>query len=322
MNQTEFEELINPHLAEIKLYCYRMLGTVTDAEDALQETLLRAWRFIHTYRGEGTIRSWLYRIASNASLDALKQKSRKEVQIPALPEGDTIEPEGPLLPQKARLEPLPDSWLAVPNPDIETLYELRESVSLAFMVAIQLLTPNQRAVLILRDVLGMSARETAEILDLSIPAVNSALLRARKNLEKEYTVETPISNNTAVILNAYIQAWESGNVPELLSLLTNDVAFTMPPASIWFKGLTKIQTLFTSVLFRQPGIPLWKLLPTSVNGQPATGLYILNPESIIYHPYAIQVLTLRGDKIAEATNFLYPDQFPTFGFPKQIPVSF
>jgi RNA polymerase sigma-70 factor (ECF subfamily) len=318
MNQTEFEELVNPHLTEIKLYCYRMLGTVTDAEDVLQETLLRAWRFIHTYRGEGAIRSWLYRIASNASFDALKQKPRREIQIPALPEGDAIEPEAPLLSQKARLEPLPDSWLAVPNPDTETLYELRESISLAFMVAIQLLTPNQRAVLILRDVLGMSARETAEMLDLSLSAVNSALLRARKNLEKEYTVEPPTLNNLADILDAYIQAWEAGNIPELLDLLTSDVAFTMPPASIWFKGLSKIRTLFTYVLFRQPGIPLWKMLPVSANGQPAIGLYVLNPEDGNYSPYALQVLTLRGDKIMEATNFLYPHLFPLFGLPGQI----
>ena len=321
MNQTEFEELIDPHLTEIKLYCYRMLGTITDAEDVLQETLLRAWRFIHTYRGEGTIRSWLYRIASNASFDALKQKSRKEIQIPALPEGGAIEPETPLLPQKARLEPLPDSWLAVPNPNTETLYELRESISLAFMVAIQILTPNQRAVLILRDVLGMSTRETAEMLDLSISAVNSALLRARKNLEKEYTIEPLAQNDLTGLLEAYIQAWEAGDIPKLLELLTTDIAFTMPPASIWFKGLAKIRALFTSVLFRQPGMPLWKLLPASANGQLAVGLYLLNPEDGNYHPYAIQVLTCRADKIMETTNFLYPSLFPLFELPEQIPAS-
>ncbi len=321
MEKLEFESLVEPHFKEIRLYCYRILGRMTDAEDVLQETLIRAWRSVHTYRGEGTFRAWLYKIASNTCFDALKQHSNKEIQVPALPEGGDIDPEATgLLPQKLRLEPIPDAWLSVVASNIETMYELRESVTLAFMVAVQLLTPNQRAVLVLRDVLGMSARETADLLDLSLPSVNSLLLRARKSLNGNYEVKSSMRahKDDSALLNQYMQAWEDGNIPALLSLLTKDIAFTMPPAPVWFKGYPKIKSLFETVLFR-PGIPLWKLVPVSANAQPAVGLYVLNPDDGIYMPYAIQVLSLRDGSIMEVTNFLYPSLFPAFDLPEKFP---
>ena len=324
-SQREFEELVSPHLTAIQLYCYRMLGTLQDAEDALQETLLRAWKHLGSLQDEGSLRSWLYKIATNVCFDALKHKSRREIPLPPIPEGGDLQSEPALLPEKAALEPIPEAWLGALAPEVEAAYAARESVRLAFMAALQVLPPRQRAVVILRDVLEMSALESAEALGISIPSVNSALLRARSSLEKSSQLGSGSGvtaqvqdEDVSVLLDQYVRAWEAADVPRLIELFSQDIAFTMPPATVWFKGMQKIRTLLTDVLFGGGARDLWRLLPTRANGQPAFGLYVLNPEDGSYHPYAIQVLTVRAGRIAEATNFLYPSYFSRFGLPEKI----
>jgi RNA polymerase sigma-70 factor (ECF subfamily) len=289
----------------------------------VQETLLRAWKYYDSYRGQGTVRAWLYKITTNACLDALSRRAQRELPLVQLPPAGDLQPEPPLALEKALLEPLPESWLAGAAGDPESEYQRRENVRLAFIVALQSLSAEQRAVLILREVLDWSTSEVAEMLDLSLSAVHSALYRARARLRRAYAPEQPgeiapeLEDRAAArLLERYLQAWETADIAGLLALMREDVAFTMPPALIWYQGKAKLRALFTTVLFPGEAAGLWRLSPARANAQPAFGLYIFNPDTGAYHPYVLQVLTIRGEQIAECTNFLYPQDFERFGLPK------
>ena len=295
---------------------------IQEAEDLVQDTLLRAWKYYHTYRGQGSLKAWLYRIATNTCIDALNKRAHREPPVVPLPDAGSLESEPALALEKMLVEPMPDSWLGQIVADPETQYRPRERVRLAFVVALQSLPPKQRAVLILREVLDLSAKEVAELLELTVSSVHSALHRARSNLHRVQASETlgdlslqPNDDAMAQLLERYVQAWESANVSELVALMSKDVAFTMPPASIWYRGRDKVYILFTEVLFpgQEPGI--WRLVPTGANAQPAFGLFMLDGDTGKYHPYALQVLTVQKYRIVESRNFIYPDYFATFDLP-------
>jgi len=323
IDQHRFEELTTMYRHELRVHCYRMLGSLQESEDLIQETMLRAWRHLHTYRGPGTFKGWLYKIATNACLDALKKRKKRELVTIPIPDGSPLHSE-PFLPRERILvEPIPTSWIqnAIANP--ESQYLVQESIRIAFIVALQKLTPNQRAILILCDVLGWRAKEAANLFEISRSAVSSSLHRARENMRKGNVEMIGLSNNSpdgtdAQLLDQFVNAWESANINDLITLLSDGVAFTMPPASNWFKGLQSVRILLTTVLFAHKGPNLWRLLPTSANNQPSFGMYLRDPVTGNYQPHALQVLTIEGKKLVAATHFLYPHYLPHFGLPEFI----
>ena len=310
-----FQRLTDPYRRELLVHCYRILGSLEDAEDVLQETLLRAWRRLDSFEGRAPLRAWLYKIATNASLDALDSRSRRfmpaTTHAPANP-GDPF----PSHPGKEFLwlEPLPDTLIderLTFNP--EARFEARESVTLAFLVALQHLPGRQRAVLILRDVLAWRASETAKLLDTTVPAVNSALERARKTMKQHgfdrgTTRETPISDaQIASLLNRYVAAWEAGDSKALVAILHEDAVMTMPPLPLWYHGRDAIRWFLDSHLFSNRSAGQFRLVPTQANGSPAFAIYHLQ-EGGEYRLEAVQVLTIEGDRISTIDDFIGQDE--------------
>lgn len=306
-----FRSLAEPYLRELRLHCYRMLGSLPDAEDALQETLVRAWRNQNRFEGRGTYRSWLYAIATNV---CLSMAARRPVESN----------EGGI----KYLSPLPDALLEeLPSDegdDPAVRYDLHESVQLAFLAAIQLLPPRQRAVLILRDVLGWPAREVADLLEASVASVNSSLQRARAKLEREARDGRLAIDRTAPpdavagrILRRFVRAWEAVDIDGLVALLREDSVLTMPPFPMRFVGPKGIGEFFSRV----PAggvLDQIRLVPTRANDQPAVAAYMLAPEEGIHRAYGIMVLTLDADRIAEIIGFSEPPLFAAFGLPMQL----
>ncbi len=310
-----FGKLAEPYRAELRAHCYRMLGSLHDAEDALQETLLRAWRSLAGFEGRGSMRSWLYSIATNAALDVARHRSRRELPVdfaPAAGPGRDLDTPLTDLPW---LEPYPDRWLpdgAWLSP--EARYEQRESVELAFVVALQHLPPLQRAVLLLREVVGFSAAEIASQLGTSAPAVNSALQRARATARdrlpgcsQQSALRALGDQQTAAIVRRYADAIERGDADTLVSMLTDDATWSMPPVPTWFRGRAAIRDF----LLRFPLSERWQHVPTSACGQLAVGCYLLDQATGCYRPAVIDVLTLTGDKIAAVTAFLAAESLAT-----------
>lgn len=309
-----FGELAAAYRGELRAHCYRMLGSMHDAEDALQEALLRAWRGLPGYGGRGSLRSWLYSIATNTALDIARHRSRRELPTdfgPAAVPGAELEP-----PQTevTWLEPFPEQWLTGdPGPSPEARFEQRESVELAFVVALQHLPPLQRAVLLLREVVGYSAAETASRLGTSAPAVNSALQRARATVRgtlpaesQQATLERLGARRTRAIAEQYADAIERGDVDTLIGMLTDDATWSMPPLASWYGGHEAVRAF----LLRYPLTQRWKHLPTRANGQLAIGCYMYDADADDYLPHGIDVLTLSGGKIAAVTAFLAADAVP------------
>jgi RNA polymerase sigma-70 factor (ECF subfamily) len=310
-SEDAYARLIEPHRSELQAHCYRMLGSVQDAEDALQEALVRAWKAIDKFEGRSSLRSWLYRIATNTSLDAIERRPKRILPIdygpPADPHGGVGEP----LVESVWIEPFPDETLGIEDgyasPDAR--YEQRESVELAFIAALQLLPANQRAVLILREVLGFSAQETAETLDTTVASVNSALQRARATTEKKLpeqsqqeTLRTLGDERLREIVEQYADAWERNDVDTVVGMLAEDAAFTMPPMARWFYGHDGIR----GFLEKWSMLPEWgwKGIPTIANGQPAIAFYSWDKEKQARVPFAVNVLTFEGDKIKEVDAFI------------------
>jgi RNA polymerase sigma-70 factor, ECF subfamily len=298
-----FQHLAEEYRRELHVHCYRMLGSVHDAEDALQETLLRAWRHLKSFEGRSSFRAWLYRIATNVCLAALGKR----------PEPPTDEP--------AVLTPYPDAWLdELPSEAAEpgARYDLRESVQLALVAAVQTLPPRQRAALLLRDVLGFSAKEVAELLEVSPASVHSAVRRARATVAQAAPERTlPPDDVQQSVVKRYIEAWESVDIPGLVALMREDAVMTMPPDPAVFLGRQEIGGFFASVpaggeLDRIP------LVPTRANRQPAVGAYFPDPEAGFYRPYGIMVLALDGESIAEITGCTDPSVFPLLGLPTEL----
>jgi RNA polymerase sigma-70 factor (ECF subfamily) len=336
-DENAFSELVQAHRAELRAHCYRMLGSVHDAEDALQDALLRAWRGLSGFEGRSSVRSWLYSIATNTALDISRHRSRRELPVNFGPVAQRGADLAAPLTDQVWLEPYPDRWLtgdAGSSP--EARYELRESVELAFIVALQQLPPLQRAALILRDVMGFSAAEISSQLGTSVPSVNSALQRARATARsglparsQQSTLRALGDQRISAIVRRYVDAIERGDADTLISMLTEDATWSMPPIPTWFRGHQSVREF----LIRHPLSQRWKHRPARANGQLAVGCYLFDQDKGSYAPFVIDVLTMAGDKIAAVTAFLSADEqepapagaqatctetFARFGLPAQL----
>lgn len=302
-----FRELTEPHRRELHVHCYRMLGSFQDAEDALQETMLAAWQGFGGFEERASIRTWLYRIATNRCLNARRSASRRPAREWDMPEVDPPEPTG--LGEVVWLEPYPDALLP------EARYAQTESISLAFVTALQALPPRQLAVLILRDVLGFHAGEVAEMLDSTVESVNSALKRARAGMRHRQPLDQRLPDGPAeqALVADFVRAYESGDVDALIALFTDDVFISMPPIPLEYQGRDAAQRLFASIFSSGRRV---HLVPTRANGQPAFGAYLRGATGI-RHGSGLFVLTLAGDRISAFTRF-DAAVLPTFGLPRSL----
>ena len=311
-----FSQLSEPFRRELLAYCYRMLGSVHDAEDALQEATLRAWRGLGRFEGRSSLKSWLYTIATNTCLNHIERRPKRVLPVDYAAAADPHGGPGAPVVEQVWIEPYPDELLGVEDglagPDAR--YEQRESVELAFVAALQLLPANQRAVLILREVLGFSAQEVADTLETSVASVNSALQRARKAVEErvpeqsqQETLRTLGDEKVTEIVEEYMAALGSGDVDRVVALLTEDATWSMPPCPMWFRGRETV----TAFLTEYPLNERWRHIPTRANGQLAVGCYMWDGER--YAAAVLDVITLRGDKILDVTAFLAPWVFSRFG---------
>jgi RNA polymerase sigma-70 factor, ECF subfamily len=313
---TEFAALADPYRPELLAYCYRMLGSVHDAEDQVQETMLRAWRAYDEFEGRSSLRTWLYRIATNTCLRALETRSRRP--LPSDLSDPASDPYGALGADRIQLpwlQPFPDAG----DPDPAAVVSARASTRLALIAALQYLPGRQRAVLILRDVLGWHATEVAELLGVSAAAANSALQRARARLAEagltEDQLREPAETADRVLLDRYAAAFERADVAALTELLRADAALEMPPQPYWFSGRDQVAAFFRSRVLTAPG--LFRLVPTAANGQSAFGAYMLADDSQ-YLAHAIQVLTVRAGRIARIVSFNDGSLLAHFGLPDRL----
>jgi len=321
-DQMAFETLVGPYRRELLVYCYRMLGSLHDAEDLVQETQLRAWEKRATLTSPGSYRAWLYRIATNLCLDRLRSAPRRALPPQMHPMGD---PSGPSSSTPVRepiwLEPFPDDLLADQQTDPEAHAERSEQTTLAFLIALQYLTPTQRAILLLRDVLEWEARDVASWLNLSVAAVNSGLQRARRALEPRHLhaeQETlPLPSHLQALLERYVTCWEQADIPGLVKLLREDAWFTMPPLPLWFQGRATIATWLATTIFL-PGRS-FRLLPTQANGSPAFGLYRRQGEEEVHQLLGIMVLGVGGEQLGCVVVFLDVSSLSCFALPTTLP---
>lgn len=315
----EFSRLFQRHQAELRLHCYRMLGSIADAEDMVQDTFLRAWRYRHGFSGRSTFRAWLYRIATNACLDFLRERPRRVLPYDVAPAAD---PDGTLpapLPH-AWLEPCPDGWLDPPAPGEEgpeALAVAKETVELAFLAAIQHLPPRQRAVLILRDVLEFPAADTAQLLEMSVASVKSALQRARATLKERMPggASTPnASEEEDAVLRRYMAAHERGDPHALAAVLAQEVRVSFPPLPLWAQG----RDTFIAASRKHAAVGEYRFLPTRANRQPAVAIYLRAPGEPSFRPLTLEVLRVEGGQVAEIIDFSFPELFEAFGLPLQL----
>ena len=323
-DEDAFARLTEPHRRALHAHCYRMLGSVADAEDALQETLLRAWRGLASFEGRSSLRSWLYAIATNACLRAIERRPKRVLPIDYAPAADPHDGLGEPLVESVWVEPYPDETLGLEDglAGPEARYEQRESVELAFIAALQHLPARQRAVLILRDVLGFSAREAAGILETTPTGVDSALQRAHKAVDERL----PERSQQAVlgslddqglreIVDRYVDAFERADVDAVVAMLAADGAMTMPPLPTWYRGREAVAAFLSTDVLRDKR---WRVVPARANGQLAFGNYRWDEQREAFEPRSISVLTLAREGIAEITTFLDPGLLPRFGLPDQI----
>jgi RNA polymerase sigma-70 factor (ECF subfamily) len=301
--EAEFRALVEPHLRALHVHCYRMLGSLHEAEDLVQETLLRAWRRYDTFAGRSSFRAWLYGIATNACLDALRRRNARLLPSHVVPPADPTAMPDPPRTDVAWLEPYPDHLL---ESDPADQVDLRESVRLAFVAAVQQLPPRQRAVLLLRDVLGWSAREVAELLDSSVASVTSALQRARVSVESVPPLERMSDEAERATVERYIAAWDAADVAALAALLKEDVEMTMPPTPSWYRGRDAVAAFFTAHFTRFPAGRL-RLALTRANAAPALAVYDGDV------PFALKVLDIDHAGIRAINGFTDPSLFSFIG---------
>ena len=323
-DEEAFSRLVDPFQRELQVHCYRMLGSVQDAEDLLQETLLTAWRSLGGFEGRASMRTWLYRVATSRCLNALRSRRRRPQAGWPMPDVDP--PDATRLGEVVWLEPYPDvllEGLADRGPGPEARYETTEAVSLAFVTALQLLPPRQRAVLVLRDVLGYRASEAAAIIDATEESVTSALKRARATLDRELSTSgdrepppPPASPIEQGVLSRLARALESGDVDGVVALLTDDGWLTMPPLPLEYQGSELVGRFYAAVAFRQGRT--YRVVATRANGQPAYGLYVRDPHGGVLHANGLLVLTLTGDRICAMTRF-DNSVLSRFGLPRTLP---
>ena len=319
-----FRELTDPYRRELLVHCYRILGSVQDAEDTLQETLLAAWRGLKSFEERSTVRAWLYKIATNRSLNALRDDARRP-QAARAPGPALGGPEPTRRTEPLWLEPFPDVLLDdLPDtsPGPEARYEAREALALAFVAGLQHLPPRQRAALVLRDVLGFKSAEAAEILDSTEVSVNSALQRARAALSAHLPSDReraplPRSSRERAVVGRFVEAFEDADIEGLIALLTDDAWLTMPPEPVEYQGPEAIAGFFLSRSWW--GVEVVKLVPTRANNQPAFGYYLNDPMAPIARVHGLVVLTLEGDQISRITRFRDNSLMPQFGLPRTLP---
>jgi RNA polymerase sigma-70 factor (TIGR02960 family) len=320
-----FRGLVEPYRHELQVHCYRILGSVQDAEDLLQETLLAAWRGIGGYEERASVRTWLYRIATNRCLNALRAGTRRPREEAARRSKVPLPEPTHRRAEPSWLEPYPDVLLdriADDLPGPEARYEVRESVSLAFLAALQQLPPRQRVVLVLRDVLGFRAAEVANMLGTTRSAVTSALNRARGALAHELpasdreSAPLPDSPRERRIVDDFSRAFEAGDVDAVVAMLTDDAWLTMPPLPLEYQGRDAIREFLATVALR--GGLRHVLVPTRANGQPAFGWYLRDPRTPILHAHGLLVLTLTGNRITALTRFHDNSLLPMFGLPRSL----
>jgi RNA polymerase sigma-70 factor, ECF subfamily len=310
-DEDAYRRLVEPRRAELHAHCYRMLGSVHDAEDALQDALLRAWRGLSRFEGRSSLRSWLYRIATNTCLDIISKRPKRVLPIDYGPPTDPHDgPKAPLV-ESVWVEPYPDETLGIEDGYAapEARYEQREAVELAFIAALQHLPANQRAALILREVLGFSAREVAETLETTTVSVNSALQRARKTVDErlpeqsqQATLRSLGDEGVREIVERYVEAWDRGDIDGVVAMLTEDAAFSMPPAPSWHRG-TAALTAFLGV-GPLSGDWRWRHIFVRASGQPALAFYSWDEAGATYLPFALNVLTIRDGLISDVTAFI------------------
>src|SRR5712691_958861 len=322
-DEEAFRRLTEHYRRELHVHCYRMLGSFHDAEDAWQETLLRAWRHLASFEGRSSLRAWLYRIATNVCLTAA---ARPRVE-PAPPPAPPAAARTAGIEHVTHLSPYPDQLLdeleaTAGNPVAH--YDLRESVHLAFLAAVQMLPPRQRAVLLLRDVLGWSSGEVAALLDSTTASVNSALQRARATVDQQHTEgrlgTVPTASREEIeqsLVRRYIEAWEAVDLDRLVGLLRSDAVLTMPPFRLRYEGRRAIAEFFATI--PSPGaVARRRLMPTRANRQPAVAAYMLHPGGLKHRASTLVVLSVEGEAIAAITGFVDPTLFPVFGLPTEL----
>ncbi|TMR10709.1 sigma-70 family RNA polymerase sigma factor [Nonomuraea turkmeniaca] len=310
-----FGRLVGPLREELRAHCYRMLGSVHDAEDAVQDTLDRAWRTMARFEDRGTIRAWLYKIATNRALTLIDRRGRRELPTDLSPEAAPVA-------EVAWLEPYPDrlmGWTAELGPEARVV--ARESIELAFVAALQHLSARQRAVLLLRDVLGYAAAEAADQLDTTVAAVNSALQRARKVLaellpepSQRQTLDALGEPGQRDLARRYAAAWEAGDVDAIVAMLTEDAKYSMPPLTAWYQGHDGIR----GFLAEGPLTSRWRFLPARANGQLGFGTYMWDERRAMYVPAGLDLIVVRGTRIAEVVSFQGAD-FGDFDLPPELP---
>jgi RNA polymerase sigma-70 factor (ECF subfamily) len=323
-DEAAFARLVEPHRGLLDAHCYRMLGSLHDAEDAMQDALLRAWRAIGRFEGRSSLRTWLYTIATNVCLKAIERRPKLVLPVDYGPATDPHEGPAPPLIESVWIEPYPDERLGLAEPlaGPEARYEQRESIELAFIAALQHLPARQRAVLILRDVLGFSGEEVAEALETTPDAVYSALQRAHKSIDARLPDRSQQAALRAIgddglreVVDAFVAAWERGDVDAVAAMLTDEATIAMPPMPTWYRGRDAVK----SFLRRAPLAPgnRWRVLPARASGQLAFGFYRWREESRAFVAHDVIVLALDGPRIAELMAFLTPEIFDRFGLPSE-----
>lgn len=310
-DERAFSRLLEPHRAELHAHCYRMLGSLHDADDALQEASLRAWRGLSRFEGRSSLRSWLYTIATNSCLTQIEKRPKRVLPIDYGPAADPHTRPGEPVVESVWIEPYPDDVLGVEDglaaPDAQ--YERREGLELAFIAALQHLAPNQRAVLILREVLGFSANETAAMLDTTVASVNSALQRARGAVSERVGEQSQQATLRALgdealraLVQRYVDAWERNDVEAFAAMLAKDATFAMPPLASWYSTREGIAAWARG--WPLSGAWRWRTILTRANGQPALAFYVWDEAAGASLPFALNVLTFRGQEIADVTAFV------------------
>ena len=351
-DEDAFRRLVEQRRGELHAHCYRMLGSLHDAEDALQDTLLRAWRGLPRFEGRSSLRSWLYTIATNTCLNAIERRPKRVLPIDYGPAADPHTTPGEPLIESVWMEPYPDDKLGLEDGFAapEARYEQREGVELAFVAALQHLPPNQRAALILREVLGFSAREVAEALDTTVASVNSALQRARETVDErlpeqsqQATLRSLGDDGIREIVEGFMDAMARGDVDAVVAILAEDAAWSMPPMATWYRGHEALAAWLAE--WPLSGAWRWRSLPARANGQAAFASYTWDEDTGKYLPFSLNVLTFRGEHVSDVTSFItrsepapdrlhlarWPDEpadprrleafFERFGLPSELPDS-
>lgn len=319
-NQQAFEELTEPYRREILAHCYRILGSFEDAEDMSQETFVRVWKRLDSFEGRSSLRAWFYKIATNACLDALDSRRVRGLPRELYAQADPKKPIPPPSTEVIWIEPFPDAMIdQQPNIHPEARYDVRESITLAFIAALQKLPGRQRAALLLCDVMGWSSAEAAEILDMTTAAINSALQRARETMKQpaeRKTRPSRLNEQLSSLLAKYVAAWEAADSAALVAVLREDVALTMPPIPVWYGGRVDVKAFLDGTLFQGPQARRLKLMPAQVNGSPSFVAYSMD-ESGVHRAEALHILTIENGEISEINDYLSFDGklFSKLGIP-------